>query len=228
MIVLLQMNCPKMKEGIEMIFGIHTFTKSATVTSSKAFAIIAQVKKYRDRTGEIFIKTDDDLDKSYRKLNAEFEIKYYGAKGITWRIRPSHEIDGCQIYCIEAKITPRILASGRPDYFTAANQADIKFALEKFAPEPSKISSLLSELTFKLNRIDFCIDFDIGKLGYTCTVDEMFKLIKCANIPHHFTERADYNETSHRMETDKTTFYLVSRSVVVNCYMKDQLYSVKP
>jgi len=30
------------------------------------------------------------------------------------------------------------------------------------------------------------------------------------------------------METDKTTFYLVSRSVVVNCYMKDQLYSVKP
>jgi len=91
-----------------MIFGIHTFTKSATVTSSKAYAIIAHAKNYRDRTGEIFIKTDDDLDKSYRKLNVEFEIKYYGSKGITWRIRPSHEIDGCQIYCIEATITPRV------------------------------------------------------------------------------------------------------------------------
>jgi len=198
-------------------FGIHTFTLFSTVIESEAFSIIADFKKYRDKTGEIKIITNDKYPNNY-------EIKYHGGKGIIWRIRYSQDFQGSiPIYCIDAIINPKVLSSGFPDYFNVANQEEIKIALTKLIEEAKKISNRLCEsLSSRLNRVDYCINFDIDKLMIPCTAEQMMELIKRGNIPNHFEEHMQYDYTSRRMKSDKVTLYLKSKSTVVNCYLKGE------
>jgi len=197
-------------------FGIHTFTLFITVVEHEAFTIIADFKKYNTMTGEILIIKDKEYPSNYA-------IEYRGGRGIRWRIKYSHEWHGIPIYCIEARLNPKVLSSGVPDYFNVANYQEIKVALDKFDTEAKKISDKLETLSsYKINRIDYCINFDIKELGIDCTVEEMTALLKRGNIPHHFKEWMKYDKKSHRMVSDIAAFYLISKSVVLNCYQKGE------
>jgi len=204
-------------------FGIHTFTLFTTVVEHVALSIIDDAKRYRNETDKIKII-------SSKKYPHSWDIKYHGGKkGIIWRIRYSHEWHGFPIFCIEAIINPRVLSSGIPDYFTVANQKDIRPALSKFDIEARKISDKLGTLSsYKLNRVDYCINFSMKELGVNCTIEYMMALIKRGNVPHHFKERMEYDKISHRWVSDKTSFYLIGKSVVVNCYLKgEQMKNIK-
>jgi len=159
-------------------------------------------------------------DKEYPN---NYAIEYRGGRGIRWRIKYSHEWHGIPIYCIEARINPKVLSSGVPDYFNVANYQEIKVALGKFDTEAKKISDKLETLSsYKVNRIDYCINFDIKELRIDCAVEEIMALFKRGNIPNHFIERMKYDKKSHRMVRDIATFYLISQSVVINCYLKGE------
>jgi len=188
-----------------------------TVVEHVALSIITDGKEYNKEATTIKIIPSEEYSRSW-------DIKYRGGgKGIIWRIRYSHEWQGIPIYCIEAIITPRVLSSGIPDYFIVANQHDIKTALSKFNVEAKKISDKLETLSsYKINRVDYCINFSLKELGIDCPTKDLMALFKRSNIPHHFKERMRYDETSHRWVTDRTSFYLMSKSVVVNCYMKGE------
>ena len=102
-----------------MSLGVHTFLLTRTVIESHALSIARDAKKFRDKTGEIVIMTDKEYLDSYK-------IMYHSWKGIRWRIRLSANPCTIPIYCIDAIITPRVLATEEPDYFTAADHSDIQ------------------------------------------------------------------------------------------------------
>jgi len=136
----------------------------------EAFSIISDFKKYNDKTGEIVIITD-------KKYLNSYEIEYRGGKGIRWRIRYSHEWQNIPIYCVEAIINPKVLSSGFPDYFNVASYQEIKVALDIFDVEAQKISNKLETLSsYKVKRIDYCVNFSIRELGINCTVEEIMAL----------------------------------------------------
>jgi len=197
-------------------FGVHTFDLFTSVVEGEAPSIMADFRRYRDKTNEIKIITNKKYPNSY-------EIKYHGGKGLTWRIRYSHEWHGISIYCIDAIVNPKVLSCGFPDYFNSANHEEIQTALSKLPDEARKISGRLYELfPFRINRVDYCINFDMDRLQTGCTVEQMMELIKRGDIPHHFEEFMKYDKISHRMKSDQATFYLKSCSVVVNCYLKGE------
>jgi len=153
-----------------------------------------------------------------------YEIKYKDkGKGITWKIRRTHKYQDIPICAIEVKINPKVLTSGIANYFDIANQQEVLMSLKLVKAEAWKISEKLYDMfPFKLSRVDYCINFDMKALGYLCSDEQMMELIKRGNIPHHFNERVEYDKISHRMKTDKISFYLMSKSVIVNCYQKDE------
>jgi len=55
--------------------------------------------------------------------------------------------------------------------------------------------------------VDFCVNFDLKKLGIPCTPDRMMWLIKRGDYPSHFKEWEYYCKKSHRKRTGKYSFY---------------------
>ena len=45
-------------------------------------------------------------------------------------------------------------------------------------------------------------------------------LISRGDIPHFFSEWQEYDPTSHRMKSKPESFYLINKSVTINCYSK--------
>jgi len=123
-------------------------------------------------------------------------------------------------YILEVRINPKILA-GIKDYITAANGSYLTAVAKRFNEEASKISKILGKFSwYKLKRIDFCINFDLKEMGYTCTPEEMIKLIKQADYSSRYTEWMKYDKKAHRTKSGKYSFYLKSGSVNINCYYK--------
>jgi hypothetical protein len=116
------------------------------------------------------------------------------------------------------------------DYITAATYADMHKAIEIFNLEKEKFSHRLGYFSnYKLSRIDYCINFCLSELGIPCTPEQMMILIKRGHIPTHFEERVEYSKVSHRWKSDKDSFRLESKSLVVNCYNKNsQLLKMYP
>ena len=48
----------------------------------------------------------------------------------------------------------------------------------------------------------------------------IMNLIKRSDIPPHYKEWTEYDDTSHRKKSRPESFYLCSKSVNVNCYSK--------
>jgi len=204
--------------------GYHTLQLSMSLTQEDAGALLMDFKAFRDKTGEIeIIKESYPKDPFGRHLKIIY-LKQDGTeyrKGIGWRIRfsnkGSYSYDEYKPCSIKAVINPKILA-GEQTYIVAANASNLSDIERLFNEEAAKISPKLGQLKdYTLNRLDYCINFDIAELYPDCPPDLMAKLpellmalIKCGDIPDHYIEK--YN--------DPNQFYLKSESVHINCYWK--------
>ena len=197
--------------------GYHTFTIFMRLTMRVRNSLLRDFKEYEKATGRIRVRPM--RDRNGRIISNFHIIEYNEKKGITWLIT-YNPLLGDQPYSIKAKINPKILA-GTKDYIAAATADYLEKVENLFDIEANKISRILESFSsYSLNRVDYCINFDVKELGLDCSSQQMIKLIKQSDIPRHFVERTEYDTISHRKKTDKFSFYLKSDSVVINCYWK--------
>lgn len=200
--------------------GYHTFVKSMSLTQEEADIVFKGFKKFRNDTGEICIIGPRKYDKD--PFGRHFEIVYPNQyKGISWKMRFSNKgfyADGEFKPCsIKAIINPKIL-TGEKTYIVAANATYLEEVETIFNQEAEKISPMLRRFNnYSLNRLDYCINFNVSELDFNCAPEMtnkipelIMRLIKRGDIPDHFSE--EYK--------DSFQFYLKSGSVVVNCYWK--------
>lgn len=199
--------------------GYHTFAISMNLTQQEAGTLFEDFKKYRDRTKAIYIEECPEY--KVDPFGRHYEIKYFGSyNGLSWKIRFSNRgfmINDKYITCsIKAIINPKILA-GEKSYIIAAHAGYLEKIEKIFNEEAAKISPILKRFDdYSLNRLDYCINFDISELEFyplqsTRKMSEMLmELIKRGDIPNKFSE--EYRE--------KFQFYLKSGTVVINCYWK--------
>lgn len=199
--------------------GYHTFAISMNLTQEDAGTLLRDFKRYRDRTNEIYLEECPKY--KVDPFGRHWEIKYLGQyKGIIWKMRFSNKgflVKGKFMPCsIKAIINPKVL-TGEKSYIIAAH-ADYLEEIEKsFNEETEKISPILKRFDdYSLNRLDYCINFDVSELGFypVRSTEErpkmMMELIKRGDIPRKFSE--EYK--------GKFQFYLRSGAVVINCYWK--------
>ncbi len=200
--------------------GYHTFVKSKPLTQEAADKLFQDFKRYRDSTGKIEIIKQNVYKND--PFGRHYSIVYPNQeKGLSWKMRFSNrgfctngELTTCSI---KAVINPKIL-SGERCYIVAANSSYLQIVEQVFNQEAEKISPYLSSFhTYSLNRIDYCINFDVSELKFDYPPElrrklpEMImKLIKHGDIPNKFSE--EYN--------NEFQFYLKSKSVIINCYWK--------
>ncbi len=211
----------KLERGSQMFssVGYHTFAISMNLIQKEADRLFEDFKKYRDRTKKIYIEECPKYEAD--PFGRHYEMKYFGTyNGLRWRIRFSKKgfmIEGKHVTCsIKAIINPKILA-GEKSYIMAAHASYLEKIEEVFNEEAANISPILKRFSdYSLNRLDYCINFDVSELGscpeqLTRKMPEMMmELIRCGDIPKNFKE--EYKE--------KFQFYLQSGSVVINCYWK--------
>lgn len=199
--------------------GFHTFTISKRLAIKHAEGLLEDFKK---RTDTVRVRPD-------RGINARDPFGYHwigeypdGFKGLTWSLRICHNTNTDKPCSIKATINPKVFV-GIKDYLTAANADYLERVESIFNAEASSISSHLGRFDeYSLIRNDYCLNVDVNELGLPVNPTDMMKLIKRADIPPHYVEWARYDEVSHRMKTGQDSFYLKSKSVVVNCYLKEQ------
>jgi hypothetical protein len=145
-----------------------------------------------------------------------FDGKY---KGIHWHIYSDDRFSG-MVYIIEVTINPKILA-GITDYLTAANSYDMNIAIINFNDSSKKISSLLGTFNdYRIKRVDYCINICLNDFMPTCDPGQIVNLIKRSDIPSHYKQWMEYDNTAHRMKSRPESFYLCSKSININCYSK--------
>jgi len=107
------------------------------------------------------------------------------------------------------------------DYITAATYDDMGYAIENFTLESEKISYVLRTFDcYRLDQIDYCINFSVDELASGCSLEQIMTLIRRGDIPRHYTEWQGYSSTSHRKKSSPDSFYLVNKSLGINCYRK--------
>ncbi|WIW71473.1 hypothetical protein [Anaerosinus gibii] len=221
--------------------GIHTANIFKKTTWKESTSLYDDFKKFENETkelrtrplhiNEISSDSDECIKRLYAGLPKYYRMEYARKdKGIRWEMRrnkisPGYikKENGEDKPCsIKAKITPKVL-NGENDYVAAATEDIFRDVENSFNIEAERISPLLGNFDlFSYNRIDYCFNGDTQELKVGCTAEQMMKLIKRANIPSSFTERAKYNKRSNRKKPEKHSFYLKTKgnSVVINCYWK--------
>ena len=201
--------------------GYHTFTISKALTQEDADKLWKDIKRYRDTTGEIETVKREPYGKD--PFARHYGIVYpYLYKGLSWEMRFSNrgfyiggEFKPCSI---KATINPKVF-TGEKSYITAADMSYIAEAESIFNQEAAKISPLLGRFgDYSLNRLDYCINFNVSELNIKIPShlsDELpkmiMRLIKRGDIPDH------YHLENYKEEYE---FYLKCGSTVINCYWK--------
>ena len=214
-------------------FGFHTFSVIIFIPDYYAYKLINDFKSFRNKDGteskEIAIITNNK-----NKHQNEYDVVYYGRKGLVWRIRPVHRrgdsyINYADLFSVEAIITAKIFM-GIEDYIKSATLTDIEGFDAKFNYEAARISPILGTFSdYEINRCDYCINFDLKKLNTPLTSKEQMKIFHRADIPHHYKLNGEYSATSHRFVPYKDSYYLSSKSVNINAYDKyEQLVTQDP
>lgn len=170
----------------------------------------------------------------YQSGSGYYNIHYrQKQKGLSWILRrrrespeymkpplPFRTEDRC--CTIKAKINPKILL-GLDDYIVAANSSYLDRLEAVFNQEAKAISPILADFgSYSLSRIDYCVNFDLRELelGVNVLPDDYMVLIKQSDIPNQFQEYKEYRDTAHRKKPGLNSFYLMNRSVHINCYCK--------
>lgn len=218
---------------LQSSLGFHTITLSLLLfDNSEAHQLITDFCTYMKKTGDIKIYIKDENNKpiiyyptSYLppKINVEFKDKVRygdGNKGIKWCIRKSEWFHDFFDYIIEATINPKIL-SGVNDYLTAATYNDIDLTAVNFNKISHEISPLLHSFSdYHITRIDYCVNISLDEFIPKCDPMRIMNLIKRSNIPPHYEEWMQYDNTAHRTKSRPESFYLKSKSVTINYYSK--------
>jgi hypothetical protein len=205
--------------------GYHTFVKALYLTQEEAGLLFRDFKSYRDLTHEICIIGPQKYQNDPQARH--YQIVYPRQnKGIIWKIRFSNTgfmHNGKVLSCsVKAVINPKIL-TGEKKYLEAANADYLEKIKTIFNTEARKISHRLMEFdSYSLNRLDYCINFDVNELLKDCPCELketlpqlLMELIRRGNIPKHFSDTYP----------NPFQFYLKSGAVVVNCYWKhDDLF----
>ena len=216
--------------------GFHTVTIVKKLTKREALKLIDDFQSYSATNDIKFFqirkfKSVDSSDEFIKWLNSAFPDYYIAhyptSKGILWLLRYSNispgvikqgEID--KPCSIKVTINPKIL-TGEKDYLSAATVDYLDDIEVLFNEEAKKISPILGEYRYySMNRPDYCVNFDLNELKIPCTAEQMIYLVKHGDIPTHYSERVDNNSVYKRKKSDKNSFYLVSKSVTINCYWK--------
>ncbi len=217
--------------------GFHTVTIVKTLTKKEALKLIEDFESYAETNDIKFfqirkLKYSGHLNEFTKWLYSTFPDYYIAHypenKGILWLLRYSNispgfikqgEVD--KPCSIKATINPKIL-TGEKDYLAAATVDYLESAEALFNNEAKKISPILGEYShYSMNRPDYCVNFDLSELKIPCTAEQMIKLIKRGNIPTHYSEWVDDNDSA------KNSFYLESKSVTINCYQKHKQLKAK-
>jgi hypothetical protein len=162
-----------------------------------------------------------DVKKNKMKQPIATEYSHINNTGIRWRVMNWPVGNNIRITGVKAIITPEVLLNKDDTYTKITTKSDIQEIKVAFNNEAHKISTILEDFdSYSLNRVDYCANFYLDELEIPCTPERMMKLIKMGDIPAHYEERIKYDPISHRKKTSPISFYLVSASVVVNCYDK--------
>lgn len=194
--------------------GFHTLTLSMYMSGEKdTYQLIMDFHKYSQKEKNI---------RMYTK-NQNLVIKFYrNDRGIKWEICRNVYLDimGMSFDAINVTINPKIL-SRTVDYITAASYYEMDDAIMNFNDLMKQISPLLKTFAcYELKRIDYCVNLDIGELAPDCSPEQVMKLIRRGDIPPHYREWAKYDSTAHRSKSKPESFYLINKSVNINCYSK--------
>jgi len=123
-------------------------------------------------------------------------------------------------YSVRATINPKIL-NGTNDYLSAANADSLDKTEENYNAKVAEISPLLGKFEqYRLNRVDYCFNFDPVELNMGCDAVQLFTLIKRGYIPRHFILATEYCKISKRWKPYKNDFRLKSNSMTISCYWK--------
>lgn len=216
--------------------GYHTITIFKKLTFKEAILLYKHFQAY----GELEIYPSSNYriapnSSEFIKLlncglaqyyKTKYRIKY---KGINWTLRISKASPGfisqnddenkpCSIL---ARINPKVFVGIR-DYVATADESDLEMVEINFNNEAERISPILGKFrSYYLNRVDYCINFDLKELDIEYTPEQMMKLIKRSNIPNHYKEWMEYDREAHRRKSGKNSFYLISNSANINCYWKN-------
>lgn len=104
---------------------------------------------------------------------------------------------------------------------TSCLKSTPKLSAYNFNHESNKISSLLGRFNdYKIKRVDYCINICLDDFIPTYDPELIMNLIKRSDIPPHYKEWTEYDDTSHRKKSRPESFYLCSKSVNINYYSK--------
>lgn len=207
--------------------GFHTLSLSMPLTFDGMHELISDFKKYSKETGEIKMFL---CDKKGNRIEYKNTSRYAPLKliiqyckdnhGIEWSVDSYTNYAGFPAYKVSVKINPKILG-GVHDYITAATYDDMGAAIENFNLESEKISYVLRTFDcYRLDRIDYCINFSVDELAPGCSTEQIMTLIRRGDIPRYYNEWQGYSSTSHRKKSSSDSFYLVNKSLGINCYRK--------
>ena len=209
--------------------GFHTITISLSFWEEDELRqLIRHFIAYRERTGKIMMyrRKGDELvtfypPKSDKFLIPDYSVIYYTQpNGITWTIRHYINFLDLDSYVVNAKINPKMMGAIQ-DYITAATYDDMNAVISRFNLEAKSISALLKNFShYKLNRVDYCINFDLSDFVDNCEPELVMNLIRRGDIPAHYEEWTQYDKTAHRKKSPDGSFYLKSKSAHINCYSK--------
>lgn len=209
---------------IKSSLGFHTITLDMSLTDTDVHKLLMDFKEYSETIAlKMYWNKEGKYVTYYPSsdyLPTDMKIYFDGEdKGIHWHIYSDDRYLGL-VYIIEVTINPKILAR-IIDYLTAATYSEMNGAIINFYYESKKISPLLGRFNdYRIKRVDYCINICLDDFISTYDPEQMMNLIKRSDIPPHFKEWMEYDDTSHRRKSKSESFYLCSKSVNINYYSK--------
>lgn len=203
--------------------GFHTSMIRKRLTVGQAEGLLGEF-----RNSGLRVRPDRGRSKA-DPFGHHWIIEYPGqTKGISWYMRitpekttPVFSSDGEDRPCnVKAIINPKVFV-GIKYYITAASSDYLGRVEALFDMEAGRISPALGRFAeYSLIRNDYCLNADVSGPEFHCSPEQLMTLLKRADIPPHFREWTEFDTTTRRDEVGKDSFYLKSKSVVVNYYLK--------
>ena len=208
---------------LQSSLGFHTMTLDMSLTGTDVYKLLLDFIAYSKTTALKMYRLKEGQYITYSSPNylpTDVKIYFDGKyKGIHWHIYSDDRYSG-MVYIIETTINPKFLA-GITDYLAAATYGDMNIAIINFNNESKKISSLLGTFNdYRIKRVDYCINICLSDFIPICDPELIMNLIKRSDIPPHYKEWTEYDDTSHRKKSRPESFYLCSNSANINYYSK--------
>jgi|GEM_PF-837101 len=213
--------------------GFHTFTMFLRLTYSEALELYKDFKKCT----AVRVRPLDHSKKSPQSMPKGYIVEYLEKSiGVSWYIRFNSKVEEHSRmslnhlsknyqkeptpYSVRATINPKIL-NGMNDYLSAARADSLDQAEASYNILAADISPMLGKFEdYRLNRVDYCFNFDPLELNMGCTVAQLFTLIRRGHIPRGFTEATEYCEKAKKLKPYKHDFRLKNKSMTISCYLK--------